>query len=87
MRIFMHALWAVLLFCLFLLGKVMVDKRENWAIALADSADSGNCLCNFFLYGGRIVESVAAVWAFLEVVAVMILMGGWIIDFFVATAA
>jgi hypothetical protein len=87
MRIFMHILWAVLLCGVFLLGKVMVDKRENWAIALSHSPDTGSRLCNFFLYGGRIVEGVAAVWAFLEVVAVMILMGGWMIDLFVAMAA
>lgn len=86
MRIFVHLLGLVLLCCLFLLGKLMVDKRENWAIALSHTPDSGSRLCNFFLYGGRIVEAVAALSAFLEAVAVMILMGGWIIDLLVAAA-
>lgn len=86
MRIFTHLLWVVLLCCLFLLGKLMVEQRERWAIALSHSPDSGNRLCNFFLYGGRFVEGIAAVTAFLEAVAVLILMGGWIIDLFVAMA-
>jgi hypothetical protein len=64
----------------------MVDKREHLAIALSDSPDTGVRLCKFFLYGGRIVEGVAAVWGFLEAVAVMILMGGWIIDLLITMA-
>lgn len=84
MRIFLHLSLVLLLCCLFLMGKLMVDRREHWAIALSDSPDSGMRLCKFFLYGGRIIAGVAAVWGFLEAVAVMILMGGWIIDLLVA---
>ncbi|HEX8711956.1 MAG TPA: hypothetical protein VF730_08795 [Terracidiphilus sp.] len=86
MRIFTHLAGVVLLCCVFLLGKLMVDRRENWAIALSHSPDSGNRLCNFFLYGGRTVEWVAAISAFLEAVAVMILMSGWVIDLVVGMA-
>lgn len=86
MRIFIHMAGVVLLSCLFLVGKLMVDRREDWAIALSHSPDSGNRLCNFFLYGGSIVEWVAALSAFLEAVAVMILMGGSVIDLMVGMA-
>ncbi len=84
MYIFMHVAGVVLLFCLFLLGKMMAEGRETWAEALAGIPVRNAYLCNFFLYGGRIFEGVAMVWGLLEVVAVMILTSGWIIDMLVA---
>lgn len=82
MRILVHIAGVLLFGCIFVLGKLMIDGREMCAHALnhIPIPASYTHLCNFFLYSGRIFVGVAVVLGFLEVVAVMILTSGWIID-------
>lgn len=85
MRLVFHVTAVIFLFCLLLLGKLMVESREVWAQALAHIPVSDALICKFFLYSGRIFMGVAVVWGLLEVVAVMILTNGWVIDLLVGS--
>jgi hypothetical protein len=86
MRILLH-LGGIAFFCgLYFLGKLMIGHREGWAEALKNFPVSNGHLCKLFLYSGRTFEGFALVCGFLEVVAVMILSCGWIIDMLVAMA-
>ena len=80
MRIFFHVGGVVLFICLFFLGKVTVELRERLAEGLSKVPVSTDHLCKFFLYSGKTFQFVGSVCAFLEVVAVIILMGGSLID-------
>ena len=68
-----HLVHAMLYCGVFLLGKVIVDRRRKLAEKLTSTtADSGQ-LSDVFLYGGRTIETVSAVAGFLEVVAFLVL--------------
>jgi hypothetical protein len=83
MHILLHLGTAILFGCLYLLGKLMIEGRELWAAGLSRISASAPCLCKVFLFGGRIFEVVASIGVFLETIAVMILVGGSLIDLFV----
>lgn len=83
MHILFHLGGAILFGCLFLLGKLMAEGHDVWAGGLSRIPLSANFLCKVLLFGGRILEVVACVGVFLETIAVMILLGGSLIDIFV----
>lgn len=58
----------------FLIGKIVVERRELWAQRLRSRARNGGMVSNFFLYSGRTIETVSAVGAFVEMVAVVVLV-------------
>lgn len=79
-RIFFHMGGVVLFISLYLLGKLAVQLRENIAGALSKVPVSSKHLCNFFLFSGRTFQVVGSVCAFLEVVAVMVLASGALVE-------
>lgn len=68
-----HLVHAMLYCGVFLLGKLVVDRRRKLADKLTSAETDSGQLCNVFLYGGRTIETVSAVAGFLEVVAFLVL--------------
>jgi hypothetical protein len=80
MRILRYLLEMAFLCGVFEVGNLIIDHDRSWARALKNllhSSAPDDGLYNFFLYGGRIFQVVAAVWAFLDAVAVMVLIPDW----------
>lgn len=80
MRILFHLGGVILFGCLFVLGKIMSEAHTEWAANLWRLPLPAQHLCKVFLYCGKMCEVLALIGGFLEVVAVMILASGWIID-------
>jgi hypothetical protein len=80
MRILLHMTGVLLFCCVFVAGKLMIEGREICAQALAQIPGSYAHLCKFFLYCGRIFVGLGVVLGFIEVVVVIILTSGWVID-------
>lgn len=81
MLILRHFLGVVFFCGVFLLGKLMVAYDHKWSGVLTLHNPIGSArLGNFFLYGGKILQGAAAVLGFVEVVAVMFLISGWLIE-------
>lgn len=83
MRIWLHVGGVIAFGFLFVLGKIMSEGHAEWAAFLWRIPLPAQHLCKLFLYTGKIFELLAFIGAFLEVVAVMILAGGWLIDILV----
>lgn len=73
MRLTHHMIGFAVLVLVFLLGKLMVKEARRWSEALASRFASRDTLGQFFVGAGRTVEVIAAVWGFLEAVAVVVL--------------
>ena len=73
MRLAHHMIGFAVLVLAFLLGKLMVQQARRWSEALGSRYASRNRLGRFFVGAGRTVEVIAAIWGFLEAVAVMVL--------------
>ena len=73
MRLAHHVIGFAVLVLVFLLGKLMVQDARRWSEALASRFASRENLGRFFVRAGRTVEVIAAIWGFLEAVAVMVL--------------
>jgi hypothetical protein len=86
MLILKHIVHVVLYCALFLVGTMMVFDRNAWAKKLTRGQNSANRVSKLFHYSGRIFQVTGAVFGFLEIVAVMILIGGWMIDLLVGFA-
>jgi hypothetical protein len=68
-----HLLGAMLFCAVFLLGRLMVDRRRRFADKLTSDSSNPEQLSNFLLYSGRTIETVSAIAGFLEVVAFLVL--------------
>lgn len=73
MRLAYHTICFAVLVLVFLLGKLMIQDARRWAEALGSRFASRDSLGRFFVRAGRTVEVIAAIWGFLEAVAVMVL--------------
>ena len=69
MRLAHHMLGFTILVTVFLLARLMVQQARSWSAVLSSRATLGR----WFVGTGRTVEVIAAIWGFLEAVAVMIL--------------
>ena len=69
MRLAHHMLGFTILVTVFLLARLMV----HWSEVLSSRSASRATLGRWFVGTGRTVEVIAAIWGFLEAVAVMIL--------------
>ena len=73
MRLAHHMLGFTILVTVFLLGRLMVQQARSWSEVLSSRFASRATLGRWFVGTGRTVEVIAAIWGFLEAVAVMIL--------------
>ncbi len=80
MLILRHFLHLVIYCGLFLGGSLLVAGDHKLAGFLVHGQTAFNRLCKFFLYSGRTFQSVAAVFGFVEVVALMLLISGWVLE-------
>jgi type IV secretory pathway VirB3-like protein len=80
MRILFHTAGLLLFICLFLLGKLAIEHRADWADFLTLNRVSRKRISNFFFYGGTTFEAITSLFGFLEAVAILVLMSGWILE-------
>jgi hypothetical protein len=73
MRALTHLLGAILFCGVFLLGKLLVERRQRLADKIAPARKRTEQLSKIFLYSGRTIQTVSAVAGFLEAVAFLIL--------------
>ncbi|HUX44298.1 MAG TPA: hypothetical protein VMV57_06070 [Terracidiphilus sp.] len=74
MRILKYALWVVFFVGIYLMGKMIQEQNQRLAIAVTHQATPPEGLCKFFRYTGETIQVVAAVWGFLDMVAVLVLV-------------
>lgn len=74
MRTLEHVLGVILFCAVFMLGKALVEYRLNLARTLLPLSKAPEPLSKFFLYSGRVIETVSAIAGFVEMVAVMVLV-------------
>ena len=72
-RLVYHMTGFAILFLAFLVGRLMVIEARKWSDALASRMTSRGRLRDVLVYSGRVLQVIAAVWGFLEAVAVTIL--------------
>jgi hypothetical protein len=87
MRIWLHMGGVIAFGFLFVLSKLMSEGHVEWAAFLWRIPLPAQHLSKAFLYSGKIFEALAIVGAFLEMVVVMILAGGWVIDLLVSLSS
>lgn len=73
MRLAQHILGLIVLVSVYFLGSLMVQQARRWSEAIAPRHASRENWGRFFVGAGRTVEVIAAIWGFLEAVAVMVL--------------
>jgi type III secretory pathway component EscS len=80
MRILFHLCGVIVFGCLFVMGKLMSEAHAEWTASFWRVPLPAQALGKIFLYSGKFFEVLAFIGALLEVVAVMILASGWIVD-------
>jgi hypothetical protein len=73
MRIAYHFVSIAVFSLVFLLGGWMAKESAPWSAALASRSAPRGALKDAFTYSGRIFQVVAVVWAFLDVISIVIL--------------
>jgi len=72
-RLLHHMTGFAILFLAFLLGGLIARHARGWSEALASRMSAQGRLREVFEYTGRVLQVIAAIWGFLEAVAVTIL--------------
>lgn len=80
MRILFHTSGLLVFICLFLMGKIAIERRAIWANFLTLRRPTQKRLSNIFLYTGTTFEVIASLFGFLEAVAMLVLMSGWVLE-------
>lgn len=78
MLILEHFLGILCFSAVFLLGMTMARSDRRLAGALLHRAEPPRGACRFFHLSGRFLQLVAAVGAFLDAVAILVLAAGWL---------
>ena len=68
------------LYGVFQFGRLMVARDRNWARHLLRGSKTSEKLAHFFLYCGKTFQWLAAVWGFLDAVALLVLLTGLLTD-------
>lgn len=78
-------LLGIVFFCgVFALGNLIINHDRSWAVSLRKlfhRSAPADGMCSFFRYCGRTFQVVAAVWGFVDAVAIMVLFPDWISSF------
>lgn len=74
MRILMYMLSIAVLCGVFELGSIAIQQSREWALACAPQSRRNETLRKSFFYSGKIMQTVAIIWGFLDVVAVLVLL-------------
>jgi hypothetical protein len=78
MRILMYLLTILLLGGVFQLGSIIVRQSRDWSSALEPYAGHREAVRRSFYVSGKIMQVVAAIWGFVDVVAVMVLVAAMV---------
>ena len=73
MRVMVYALSVIIFWGVYLLGKLIASRSTGWADRLESRYTSHITLEKMFSFSGWIIQAVAVVWGFLDVVAVLVL--------------
>lgn len=80
LRLLRLLLEIILLYGVFQLGKLMIARDRNWARYLLRDSKTSDKLEHFFLYCGRTFQWLAAIWGFVDAVAILVLATGLLTD-------
>ena len=74
MLILKYVLWVVFFAGVFLLGSVIEKQSRRLAGFVTHRKNPPNGVCTFFRYSGDMIQIVAAIWGFIDAVAVLVLV-------------
>ena len=74
MLILKYVLWVVFFASAFLLGGVIEKQSRKLAGIITHRKNPPSGMCKFFRYLGDVIQIVAAIWGFIDVVAVLVLV-------------
>ena len=74
MLILKYVLWVVFFAGVFLLGSWIQKKDRTLAGVLTHRKNPPDRVCKFFHYAGDAIQIVAAIWGFIDAVAVLVLV-------------
>ncbi len=74
MRILIYLLSILVLWGLFELGGIAIQQSREWALERARRSPHKETLRKSFFLSGKIMQTVAVVWGFLDIVAVLLLL-------------
>lgn len=80
LRLLRLLLEITLLFGVFQFGKLMIARDRNWARYLLRDSKTSEKLARVFLYCGRTFQWLAAIWGFVDAVAIVVLATGLLTD-------
>lgn len=74
MRILIYLLSILVLWGVFELGSLAIQQSREWSLELAPGSTHKETLRKSFFLSGKIMQTVAVVWGFLDIVAVLLLL-------------
>lgn len=84
MLILRHLLGVMGFSAVFVLGMIMARRDQIWASALLHRSNPSLMACKFFYISGRCLQCIAAIGGFLDFVAILVLLTGWITELLIA---
>ena len=80
MLILRHLLGVIGFSAVFMLGMIMARRDQSWASALLHRSNPSLMACKFFHISGRCLQCIATIGVFLDLVAILVLLTGWITE-------
>jgi hypothetical protein len=74
MRILFYLLSILVLWGVFELGSMAIQQSREWSLRLNPQTPRKETLRKSFIVSGKILQVVALIWGFLDVVAVLLLL-------------
>jgi hypothetical protein len=74
MRILFYLLSILVLWGIFELGSMAIQQSREWSLRLDHHTPRKETLRKSFVVSGKILQTVALIWGFLDVVAVLLLL-------------
>jgi hypothetical protein len=69
-----YVLWVVFFACAFLLGSLIEKQSGKLAGIVTHRKNPPSGVCKLFRYSGDLIQIVAAIWGFIDFVAVLVLV-------------
>uniref|UniRef100_A0A7V4XRG2 Uncharacterized protein n=1 Tax=Acidobacterium capsulatum TaxID=33075 RepID=A0A7V4XRG2_9BACT len=80
MRILFYLLSILVLWGVYELGSMAIQQSREWSLKLNSQALREETLRKSFIVSGKVLQAVALVWGFLDVVAVLLLLTDFVMQ-------
>jgi len=74
MRILIYLLSILVFWGVFELGSQVIQHSREWSLMLAPRSTRKEALRKSFFLSGKIMQIIAVIWGFLDIVAVLVLL-------------